>query len=223
MKKRLLAPLFLSSLVVGAQEKMMPLFNGDNLNGWYSFLRTKGRNNDPEKVFVVENGLLHISGKEFGYIATEKTFKDFHLVAEFKWGEKKYPPRDADTTKRDNGILYYMPAAVKDTVWPRSIECQVQEGDVGDFWLIDSTTLIIDGKRVAPKINQRVIKKQDAERPHGEWNRVEVISKKGKITHIVNGVVVNEGQDPNVTEGRIVIQSEGAEIYYRKLDIAELK
>jgi 3-keto-disaccharide hydrolase len=223
MKKRLLAPLFLSSLVVGAQEKMMPLFNGDNLNGWYSFLRTKGRNNDPEKVFVVENGLLHISGKEFGYIATEKTFKDFHLVAEFKWGEKKYPPRDADTTKRDNGILYYMPAAVKDTVWPRSIECQVQEGDVGDFWLIDSTTLIIDGKRVAPKINQRVIKKQDAERPHGEWNRVEVISNKGKITHIVNGVIVNEGQDPNVTEGRIVIQSEGAEIYYRKLDIAELK
>jgi hypothetical protein len=223
MKKRLLAPLLLSSLVVGAQEKMMPLFNGDNLNGWYSFLRTKGRNNDPEKVFVVENGLLHISGKEFGYIATEKTFKDFHLVAEFKWGEKKYPPRDADTTKRDNGILYYMPAAVKDTVWPRSIECQVQEGDVGDFWLIDSTTLIIDGKRVAPMINQRVIKKQDAERPHGEWNRVEVISNKGKITHIVNGVVVNEGRDPNVTSGRIVIQSEGAEIYYRKLDIAELK
>ena len=49
------------------------------------------------------------SGKEFGYICTEKTFKDFHLAVEFKWGEKKYPPRDADTTKRDNGICFYVP------------------------------------------------------------------------------------------------------------------
>ncbi len=223
MKKLLLALYLLISSLVNAQEKMKPLFNGKNLNGWYSFLRTKGKNNDPEKVFVVEDGLLHISGKEFGYIATEKTFKNFHLVAEFKWGEKKYPPRDADTIKRDNGILYYMPANIKDTVWPRSIECQVQEGDVGDFWLIDSTTLIIDGKRAVPMKNQRVIKKKDAEKPHGEWNRVEVISSKGKITHTVNGVVVNEGEDPNVTEGKIVIQSEGAEIYYRKIEIAELK
>src|SRR5450432_4218636 len=72
-------------------KKMQPLFNGKNLDGWYSFLRTKGKNSDPEKVFLVENGLLHISGKEFGYICTEDTFKDFHLIVEFKWGEKKIP------------------------------------------------------------------------------------------------------------------------------------
>src|SRR5258708_34409638 len=83
-------------------KKMWPLFNGKDLTGWYTFLRTKGKNSDPEKVFVVEDGLLHISGQEFGYISTERTYKNFHLIAEFKWGEKKYPPRDADTTKRDN-------------------------------------------------------------------------------------------------------------------------
>ncbi len=230
MKKLLLASFLLASLFMNGQlvpqereEKMKPLFNGRNLDGWYSFLQTNGKNNDPQKVFIVEDRLLRISGQEFGYIATEKTFKDFHLVAEFKWGDKKYPPRDADTIKRDNGILYYMPANFKDTVWPRSIECQVQEGDIGDFWLIDSTTLTVDGNRPLPMKNQRVIKKQDAEKPHGEWNRVEVISSKGKITHIVNGVMVNGGEDPNVREGRIAIQSEGAEIYYRKIDIAELK
>jgi hypothetical protein len=221
--KLLLAIFLLSSLFVSAQEKLKPLFNGKNLNGWYSFLRTKGKNNDPEKVFTVENSQLHISGKEFGYIATEKTFKNFHLVVEFKWGEKKFPPRDADTTKRDNGVLYYMPAIAKDTVWPRSIECQIQEGDVGDFWLIDSATLIVDGKRTTPMNYFRVIKKKDGEKPHGEWNRVEVISDKGKITYVVNGVTVNEGEDPSLTEGKIIIQSEGAEIYYRKIEIAELK
>ena len=46
--------------------------------------------------------------------------------------------------------------------------------------------------------------------------------KKGKITYMVNGVVVNEAESPSVTEGKILIQSEGAETYYRKIEITEL-
>ena len=136
--------------------------------------------------------MLHISGKEFGYICTEKIFKNFHLAVEFKWGQKKFPPRDADTTKRDNGICFYVPLSEKDFVWPKSIECQIQEGDVGDFWMIDSTTVVIDGKRTEPNNYTRAVKKRDGEKPNGEWNLVEVISNKGKITYIVNGMVVNE-------------------------------
>ena len=116
MRKLMIPAFMLSCIFANAQKNTVavkPLFNGKNLDGWYSFLRTKGKNNDPEKVFLVENGLLHISGKEFGYICTEETFKDFHLVVEFKWGEKKYPPRDADTTKRDNGICFTSPRMQK--------------------------------------------------------------------------------------------------------------
>src|SRR5688500_7158820 len=107
--KRIIACLFLLSFLSATaqespnasiktlqQKKKKPLFNGKNLNGWYTFLETKGKDNDPEKIFVVENGLLRISGKEFGYIATNKAYKNFALVVEFKWGVKKYPPRDAD-------------------------------------------------------------------------------------------------------------------------------
>jgi|SRR5687768_4083779 len=210
------------SYATAQQKTVTPLFNGKNLDGWYSFLTTKGKNNDPEKVFTVENGLLHISGKEFGYICTEKIFKNFHLAVEFKWGQKKFPPRDADTTKRDNGICFYVPLNEKDFVWPKSIECQVQEGDVGDFWMIDSTTVVIDGKRTEPNNYTRAVKKRDGEKPNGEWNLVEVISNKGKITYIVNGIVVNEATSPSLNEGKIIIQSEGAEIYYRKIEITEL-
>jgi len=205
-----------------AQQSMKPLFNGKDLSGWYSFLTTRGKNNDPEKVFSVDNGLLHITGKEFGYISNEKVYKNFHLVAEFKWGVKKYPPRDADTTRRDNGICYYIPANEKDFVWPKSIECQIQEGDVGDFWLIDSTTITINGIRSEPGSFVRIQKKADGEKPTGQWNTVEIIANRGKITYIVNGKVVNEGQDPSEQEGKILIQSEGAEIYYRKIEIEEL-
>jgi hypothetical protein len=198
------------------------LFNGKNLDGWYSFLNTKGKNNDPEKVFLVENNMLHISGKEFGYIATDKIYSNFKLVAEFKWGVKKYPPRDADTTKRDNGICYYIPSTEKDRVWPKSIECQIQEGDVGDIWLIDSTTVKINGTTTKPNNYTRVIKKADGEKPTGEWNRVEIIADRGKVTYIVNGKVVNEFEEPSEHEGKILVQSEGAEIYYRKIEITEL-
>ncbi len=145
MKKIFLGCFLLTSFCAKAQQvqkEMKPLFNGKNLDGWYSFLKLKGKDNDPEKVFNIENGMLHISGKEFGYICTKKEFTNFHLAVEFKWGIKKYPPRDADTTKRDNGICYYMPFTAKDTVWPKSIECQIQEGDVGDIWLIDHTTIM---------------------------------------------------------------------------------
>jgi hypothetical protein len=195
-----------------------PLFNGKNLSGWNRFLKTKGKNNDPDTVFSVSNGLLHITGKEFGYVVTEKTYDNFHLVVEFKWGEKKFAPRE--DRPRDNGILYYV--IPEDKVWPRSIECQIQEGDCGDFWLIDSVTVVMDGARTAPTKNTRLIKKKDNEKPTGEWNRIEVIANNGKCTHIVNGVVVNEAEDASLRSGRIIIQSEGAEIWYRKIDIKEL-
>lgn len=212
-----------STAAIPGEKKMKSIFNGKDLTGWYSFLVTKGKNNDPEKIFNVEDGLLHISGKEFGYISTEKVYDNFHLAAEFKWGLKKYPPRDADTTKRDNGICYYFPVGERDTVWPKSLECQIQEGDVGDMWLIDSTTVIMNGKRTEPKDFEKVEKKVNGELPNGEWNRVEVIANHGKITYIVNGKVVNEAESPSLSAGKILVQSEGAEIYYRKIEIAEIK
>jgi len=202
-------------------------FNGKNLEGWYSFLPSKGKNNDVDNVFAVENGLLHISGKEFGYICTDNAFKDFMMVVEFKWGEKKWPPRDADTVRRDNGILFFVPYG-KDTVWPRSVECQIQEGDVGDFWMVDSTTIVVDGVRTRPGNFIRNKKSADGELPHGQWNTVTVLVRQNKITYWVNHREVNKGELPvgadgkPLAEGKIIIQSEGAEIFYRKIEIGEV-
>src|SRR5690349_4463315 len=98
---------FLAALTFSASaEDFKPLFNGKDLKGWNTFLSKKGKNNDVDTVFSVVNGMLKITGKEFGYIVTEKTYDNFHLVVEFKWGEKKYPPRE--NVVRDNGICYYV-------------------------------------------------------------------------------------------------------------------
>ena len=65
--------------------------------------------------------------------------------------------------------------------------------------------------------------RQDVESPYGQWTRLEVIADGDRVTNIVNGKVVNEGARSSVTEGKIIVQSEGAEIYFRRIDLEPLK
>ncbi len=53
----------------------------------------------------------------------------------------------------------------------------------------------------------------------GEWNRQEVVADRDTLTNIVNGVVVNKGYRVYPTAGKIQLQSEGAEIYYRRVEM----
>lgn len=219
MKRILLIFVLFPCWLASAQsDKMKPIFNGKNLEGWTKFLQKQGANKDPQNVFKVENGELHVSGQEFGYVATTKSYQDFHLSLEFKWGEKKYPPRERD--KRDAGICFNV-EMLDNKIWPKSVECQIQEGDVGDLWLIDSVTAFVDGISTEPKDYAQVKKIRNGELPHGEWNKVEVISNKGKFSFLVNGILVNEGEYMSVTSGRILLQSEGAEVYYRNIKVEE--
>jgi Domain of Unknown Function (DUF1080) len=82
-----------------------PLFNGQNLSGFYTFLEGRGKNNDPDKVISVADGMIRISGREFGYLATEEEFENYHLTVEFKWGTQTHPPRK--DRARDSGILFH--------------------------------------------------------------------------------------------------------------------
>jgi hypothetical protein len=197
--------------------KAIPLFNGKDLSGWTIFIPHKDKSDprtDPKGVFRVEDGVIHISGEEFGCLTTEKEFENYRLLVEFKWGEKKWPPREKAV--RDSGILLH--GVGPDKVWTKSIECQIQEHDCGDFYMVDGTSIVVDGK----KETRYKKKTKDAEKPNGEWNTIEVVCDGDKITNIVNGVVVNEGSMASVTKGKIVLQSEGAEVFYRKVELTPL-
>src|SRR5258708_1305364 len=101
--------------------KAVVLFKGHDLRNFDTFLKTQGLNHDPDHVFLVENGVIHVSGKEFGYIITKKEFANYYLRAEFKWGEGTYAPREGQA--RDGGILY--PVQCDQKRWPRSVEFQI--------------------------------------------------------------------------------------------------
>lgn len=64
---------------------------------------------------------------------------------------------------------------------------------------------------------------QDVESPGLEWTRLEAVVENGNLTYSVNGKLVNAGTAAAVTEGKIMIQSEGAEIYVRRVDLEPLR
>ena len=206
---------------VAEGKEFTSLFNGKDLEGWDIFLTGKGLNNDPAKNFAFQNdGVLYVTGKELGYIRTKKGFSNYHFSVEFKWGEKNWPPRVG--AKKDAGICYNIPMNEPDSIWPQSIECQIQEGDTGDFWLLGFSTITVNDSTNKPTNHTRMQKRLDAEKPNGEWNTVEVISYNGTCIHIVNGVEVNRGEKASTKDGRILLQSEYSEVYYRNAKIKQL-
>lgn len=64
--------------------------------------------------------------------------------------------------------------------------------------------------------------REDVESPYGEWTRIEVISRGSAITNIVNGKVVNVIEKSSFSEGKIMFQSEGAEVFFRRIELHPL-
>ena len=236
-------------------QKTIHLFNGQNLDGWYTFIKDRGRDNDPKNVFTVKDGTIKISGEEWGCITTNKEYKDYKLVVEYKWGNRTYGTRG--NKARDNGILFHSKGADGGYagIWMHSIECNVIEGGTGDIIVVgDKSNDFLIITPVAPeKQNGSYIYQaggdpvtvnsgrinwsgrdpnwkdekgfrgiNDLENPIGEWNRLECIAKGNEISLYLNGTLVNHVIYSKSNEGRIQIQSEGAEIFYRRVDLTPL-
>jgi alpha-L-rhamnosidase len=210
------------------EEGWRSLFNGKNLDGWYVWLGQGNKNEDTNHLVQVADGMIHMyreaeanSRQPFGYIATEKDYANYHLRLEYKWGGKRFAPRAK--WKRDSGVLYHVVGA--DVVWPRSVECQIQEGDVGDVYTVYTrVTAPVDPKTTnwisAPKaenpqppepvfleLNQGGLLFVQGEsegirrvvrNPLAEqdgWNVIEVIVRGSAATYIINGKVNNRVTD----------------------------
>lgn len=235
-----------------------PLFNGKNLDGFDTFLgmyEPDRLNDDPQNIVSVQNGEIHIykdaeqgSKVPFGYIVTKKEYSHYHLRFEYRWGDKKFAPRTE--VVRDSGVIFHMVGPNK--VWPRGVECQVQEKDTGDIFTVHGTqvTTTVDPNRTgsSPQFMEakdggvaltqggpgvtRIIKSTTEEKEG--WNTVEVIVRGAdEFVHVVNGVVNNRGTDIRqldsngkdwipLEKGKILFQVEGAEVLYRNIEIKEL-
>jgi len=114
----------------------MRLFDGKSLDNFYTYLKPT-KYEDPKKVFTVQKGVIHISGEELGAITTKEAYRDYHLIVEWKWGGKTWPPRVKNA--RDSGILVHSVGedGAYGGIWMESIECQIIEGGCGDIILVN--------------------------------------------------------------------------------------
>ena len=62
----------------------------------------------------------------------------------------------------------------------------------------------------------------DIENPVGEWNKIECIAQNGELFIYLNSKLVNYAVNVEPQKGRIQIQSEGAEIFFRRIDLTPL-
>jgi Domain of Unknown Function (DUF1080) len=65
--------------------------------------------------------------------------------------------------------------------------------------------------------------KDDVEKPVGEWNTLVCICNGDNLTYILNGKEVNRGTKASLTKGKILFQSEGAEVFFRKIDVTPIR
>ena len=65
--------------------------------------------------------------------------------------------------------------------------------------------------------------KHDVESPLGEWTRVECRCDGNRIRVGVNGTTVNECYDVFPQSGKILLQSEGFELFVRRFELRPLK
>lgn len=224
---------------------------------------------DPLRVFTVVDQIdgapaIRISGEKWGGLLTKAAFRNYRLIAEFRWGGLTWGERKARA--RDSGILLHAQGRLGNTgrdfngPWLRSIEFQIIEGGVGD--ILPVLGYEPDGAVVRPTVTATTRKDRDGETvydPKGTsasysggrinwwgrsedwadrinfrgprdvetagtgWTRIEAVVDDANLTYYVNGEQVNAATQSSFTSGKIMIQSEGAEIYFRRFDVQPLR
>ena len=205
MKKTLMLTSVLLLVLSGCANQTKRLFNGKDFKGWDFYL--EDANADAAEVWTVRDGVVHCLGKPYGYMQTQDEYSDYKLHLEWRWVKEA----------GNSGVLLHKVG--QDKLWPKSVECQLYSGNAGDFWLIDGVTLVVEGKRTPEKEGAFNVKKKQpsSEKPLGQWNSYDIISKDGAVRCLVNGVLQNEGTDASETRGKICLQSEGAPIEFRNV------
>ncbi len=144
---------------------------------------------------------------------------------------EKWPPRAQPKHYRDAGLLYWCigPNGAGSQAWMRSIECNIMEKGVGQWWSVAGTYCDVEGRNVVlekePSVPYRgespgeqcviwerraptytvkpyegITSALDAEKPHGEWNLAEVIAWGNVCIHLLNGQVVLVITNPRFKE-----------------------
>lgn len=195
-----------------------PLFNGKDLSGWVNI-------NTAEDTWRWEDGLLINKGHPIGVMCSEQQYENFILHIEwmhlepggnsgvFVWSNAN--PRADD--RLPDGVEVQM----LELEWPR---LHMRNGVMppvayvhGEVWGVGGVTTVPDNPR-----GNRSKSIENRAKGRGQWNTYDVVAVDGEIKLSVNGKFVNGISDSTRKKGYLCLESEGAEIHFRNIEIMQL-
>ncbi len=196
--------------------------------------------------------VIRNSGEYYGCLVTKEEFQNYHFQLKYKWGDQTYAYRkhllkDSGILYHSigpPGVEYWRS-------WMLSQEFQIMEGHTGDFWSQANSAIDVRAYKPESVLNPLAHESQDYipigkgspyrnyclrsgnyEKPKDEWNTLELICFEGNSLHIVNGEVVmilkdsryikEDGSSVPLTKGKIQLQSEAAELFFKHIKIREI-
>ncbi|MFP9098719.1 DUF1080 domain-containing protein [Flavobacterium sp. RHBU_24] len=220
------ALLFTFLQTVNAQRGFKPVFDGKTTTGWHTYGKTSA-----SAGWKVEGGVLHFDPEaakngQGGDLVTDAEYENFHLKLDWKVA-----------SNANSGIIFYVndnPEKYKST-YETGLEMQVLDNDGHPDGKIT--------KHRAGDLYDLIQSKSEPVKPVGEWNTAEIVCKNGKLTFVLNGIIIVETVlwDDNFKalvagskfaawpgfgtfkKGHIALQDHGNSVWYRNISIKEWK
>jgi hypothetical protein len=205
-------------LAAEPQDGFERIFNGRDLAGWKADAEAK-------KHWTVKDGVLDYDGKNAD-LWTEASYADFVLRLSWRWSgpatPTDHPVFDADgneipgKTERmmdagDSGVFLrgYRKAQANLFCYPCGS---------GEVWEYRTD------RALPAEVRRACMPKKRADRPVGEWNRMEITMKADRLTVAVNGEeVISQARLPGIpARGPIGLQHEHGTVQFKDLEIRRL-
>lgn len=180
-----------------------------DLRGWE--LRTEPAAEIGGAVVVQPSGVIAVGGAPSGYFATTASYRNYRLHVEWRWPGKV----------GNAGVLLHISDGPMDRVWPLSLQVQTKSGSAGDLLPMAGAKFAEPLTGDKPAVKARIA--ASSERPAGEWNSADIVSRDGIIEVMVNGVSQNRVTGVSPREGRIGFQLEGTPYELRHVELTPLE
>ena len=149
-----------------------------------------------------DGGVFQCNGTPNGYLCTRKSYSNYVLTLEFRYPEQA----------GNSGVFHYISGEHK--VWPACVEVQGLYQRLAQIFPL--------GGAEGPRSDGDEEARTTARKPHTEWNHLEINSQDGVIGAKLNGVFIGQSGPYPVRQGPIGLQSEGAPVHFRNIEIREL-
>ena len=187
------------------------LFNGRDFSGWE--LKTTPAASIDSAFRILPDGVIASDGKPSGFLATLQNYRNYRLHAEWRWSGKP----------GNGGILLHISDGPMDRVWPLSLQIQTKNGNAGDLLPMAGASFdepLTSARGAEPRIKAHSA--PDSEKPAGEWNVCDVVSRNGTVEVTINGVPQNRVTHAQPASGRVGFQLEGAPYELRRVELTPL-